>query len=136
MTRERRTRGRPTRCRADSEREEAGGNTAANDAGREHARGVSAGLRKRRSAAGRTPTAYRRRPSCPQIHLVTPRGDSWIAEAQPSKGALFFLSALPYSTDVLRKLGKGSPDDRIEELTPDRWLELHGAESKPDDDDS
>ena len=41
---------------------------------------------------------------------------------------------LPYFTDVLRKLSRRWPDDRLDELTPDRWLELHGAEFKPDDD--
>jgi len=48
--------------------------------------------------------------------------------------ALRKVPLLPYFTDVLSKLGGGWPDDRIEELTPDRWLEIHGAEFQPDDD--
>lgn len=50
--------------------------------------------------------------------------------------ALRKVPLLPYFTDVLRKLGDGWPGDRFEELTPDRWLELYGAEFKPPDDDS
>lgn len=49
--------------------------------------------------------------------------------------ALRDVPLLPYLTDVLRKLGDSWPNDRIEELTPDRWLEIHGDEFLPDDDD-
>jgi transposase len=35
---------------------------------------------------------------------------------------------LPYLTDVLRKLAHGWDTDRIEELLPDRWQQLHGGE--------
>jgi transposase len=50
--------------------------------------------------------------------------------------ALRKVPLLPYFTDVLRKLADDWPDHRLEELTPDRWLELHGAQFKPRDDDS
>lgn len=48
--------------------------------------------------------------------------------------ALRKVPVLPYFTDILSKLGDGWPDDCIEELTPDHWLELHGAKFRPDDD--
>jgi transposase len=48
--------------------------------------------------------------------------------------ALRDVPLLPYFADVLQKLADGWPDDRIDELTPDRWLELHGAEFHAQDD--
>jgi len=35
--------------------------------------------------------------------------------------ALHGVPPLPYLTDVLNKLAAGWPDDRLDELLPDRW---------------
>jgi hypothetical protein len=41
------------------------------------------------------------------------------------------VAPLPYLTDVLRKLARGWPADRLEELLPARWQMLHVAEATP-----
>ena len=48
-------------------------------------------------------------------------------------GGLTGVPPLLYLADVLRKLADGWPEERLEdELTPDRWLELHGGEIAED----
>jgi hypothetical protein len=39
---------------------------------------------------------------------------------------------LPYLTDVLRKLAAEWPAERLDELLPDRWQQLHTPNASPE----
>ena len=50
--------------------------------------------------------------------------------------ALREVSPQLYLSDVLQKLADGWPSERMDDLTPDRWQELFGADLEKEDEES